>query len=311
MPIPPNGWGAVESLIWDYHNILSEEGHDVHIINTPNKNQIIGECNNKHWDFIHIHYDQFYDIIPHLYNKNIGISSHYPYVDQLEKHESDNYNHIFYFLTRNNHNFYLFCDSEKDRKAFLDAGANPENLKMSKLGVNFNNWKFNKECKKKNKSAYLGKIEARKRQHLFQSIKEIDFIGKHVDNRFNKNAENYLGEITPRAKLFESLTDYANMVLLSVGENCTSLAIKEGMACGLGAVVSEYACTELNLSLPFVDVIRESEINDLEYVSEVIKKNREVSIQNRENIRDYALEAFSWKSLIKDYVDSVEEIVNK
>lgn len=311
MPIPPHGWGAVESLVWDYHNILTEEGHEVHIINTPNRKQIIEECNNGHWDFIHVHYDQFYDIIPHIRNRKIGITSHYPYVDQLEKHESDNYNHIFYFLTRNSGEFYLFCDSEKDKKAFLDAGANPEYLKLSKLGVNFDNWDFKKECKKENKSAYLGKIEPRKRQYLFQSIKDIDFIGKHADHRFDKSIENYLGEIKPRSKLFESLTDYANMALLSVGENCTSLAIKEGMACGLGAVVSEYACTELNLSLPYVDVIKEDKINDLEYVSEVIKNNREISIQHREEIRDYALGAFSWKSLIKDYIANVEELTNK
>ena len=31
--IPPVGWGAVESLIWDYSVNLKKEGHDVDIIN--------------------------------------------------------------------------------------------------------------------------------------------------------------------------------------------------------------------------------------------------------------------------------------
>ena len=34
MPIPPKGWGAVESLIWDMANALKDLGQEVQIINT-------------------------------------------------------------------------------------------------------------------------------------------------------------------------------------------------------------------------------------------------------------------------------------
>ena len=33
--IPPKGWGAVESLIWDYATELGELGHTGTIINNP------------------------------------------------------------------------------------------------------------------------------------------------------------------------------------------------------------------------------------------------------------------------------------
>ena len=33
MSIPPIGWGAVESLIWDYSENLKKHGHDVQIVN--------------------------------------------------------------------------------------------------------------------------------------------------------------------------------------------------------------------------------------------------------------------------------------
>ena len=33
MPIPPKGWGAVESLIWDMANALKDLGQEVQIIN--------------------------------------------------------------------------------------------------------------------------------------------------------------------------------------------------------------------------------------------------------------------------------------
>ena len=32
MPIPPKGWGAVESLIWDMANALKDLGQEVQII---------------------------------------------------------------------------------------------------------------------------------------------------------------------------------------------------------------------------------------------------------------------------------------
>ncbi len=41
MEIPPKGWGAVESLIWDYATELGELGHEGSIINTPDRGQIL------------------------------------------------------------------------------------------------------------------------------------------------------------------------------------------------------------------------------------------------------------------------------
>ena len=41
MPIPPDTWGAVEMMIWDYSNILCKNGIEVDIINTPNREEIL------------------------------------------------------------------------------------------------------------------------------------------------------------------------------------------------------------------------------------------------------------------------------
>jgi len=41
-PIPPKGWGAVESLIWDYKITLEKLGHEVQIINIGDPMQILG-----------------------------------------------------------------------------------------------------------------------------------------------------------------------------------------------------------------------------------------------------------------------------
>ena len=46
MPIPPKGWGAVESLIWDMANALKELGHSVQIINTTDGNKVLQPLRN-------------------------------------------------------------------------------------------------------------------------------------------------------------------------------------------------------------------------------------------------------------------------
>jgi hypothetical protein len=74
----------------------------------------------------------------------------------------------------------------------------------------------------------------------------------------------------------------------------------EAMSAGLGLVISEFATANLDLDLPFIDVIPEFRMNDTEYISEVIRKNREKSIPLRNEIRNYVISNFSWESVIKN-----------
>jgi hypothetical protein len=63
MPIPPDGWGAVESLIWDYALELDNLGHTGTIINTPDYNEILNYLKEDKYDFAHLHYDVFYELL--------------------------------------------------------------------------------------------------------------------------------------------------------------------------------------------------------------------------------------------------------
>ena len=64
--IPPVGWGAVESLIWDYSVNLKKEGHDVDIINISNPKEIIRRVNDFSPDFVHIQYDDWIVLYPYI-----------------------------------------------------------------------------------------------------------------------------------------------------------------------------------------------------------------------------------------------------
>ena len=48
IPIPPNGWGAVEKIIWEMHQNLLKLGHDSKILYT-------NEVKKEEWDVVHVH----------------------------------------------------------------------------------------------------------------------------------------------------------------------------------------------------------------------------------------------------------------
>jgi len=295
--IPPIGWGAVEILIWDYKQILEKKGHNVVIVNTPNREEIIKICNSENPDFIHVQYDVFWDICESFNCKNVAITSHYGYIDQENKYDFG-YTQIFKgFLSFTNTK--IFALSPSNAEKYIKHGFDPTRIKVVPNGVREDLFRYLPECKYPDKSIYLAKIESRKRQYLFQDIPNLYFAGGISDPRFN--GKNYLGELS-KDHLYNNLTEYANLVLLSDGE-AHPLVCMEAISAGLGLVISEFSTANLDLDLPFIDVIPESKINDPVYVEEVIKRNREKSITMRDEIRGYAVENFSWEKIIeKNYL---------
>lgn len=312
MSIPPKGWGAVEILIWDYYQSLTKLGWKVDIINTANDEEIINKINSANYFFVHLHYDKFYYILDYLNVDNIAFTSHYPYINNKEYHIKDGYDDIFNFMITQNE-YMNFVLAEKDKEFLINHGANINKIKLMKNGASTENFYFAPECEYKNKTICLGKIIPRKRQSYLQKINalyntNIDFVGNNKDNNFNMNKSDYCGE-WDKNKLYRDLTKYGNMVLLSVGE-ADPLVIKEALICGLGVVVSESSSSHLDTSKEFIDIIPESKILDSEYIHNVIIRNREYSVNNRQEIYDYGYENFSYDNTIKNYSSYIEELLD-
>ena len=310
MTIPPVGWGAVESLIWDYALELDELGYEGTIINTPDWDEIISYLKEDVYDFVHLHYDVFHPIMDRIAEetniKKLAISSHYPYIDQPNMHRRDGYDRTFDWIVKNK-KYYVFCVSKKDYETFKNAGADESKLVLSENGANHKSFVYNKEALKPDRSLYLGQIHPRKGQCFYQGINSIDFVGPIGDvSNFDVN-RNYLGEWSKK-EVYEKITEYANLVLLSSGENGTPLVVKEAMIGGLGVVVSKYAAHDLPDNLPYVTIISDDKLQDISYVEEKIKENREVSINMRDEIRQFALDNFSWESLVKLYIKNIEKM---
>lgn len=306
--IPPQGWGAVESLIWEIACELGERGHEGVIFNTQNLDEVVSEICSGKFDFVHLFYDVFYPILDKIKeispNTVTAISSAYPYIDQFDHHLGDGYTNFFnWAVTQKNH--YNFALSDKDLETFRSNGSLNEKLLRLGLGAQHKTLVFNEECQYKNKSLYLAKIERRKRQWIYQSIDNIDFVGRYTPTtNFDNKNKNYLGEWTSDEKN-KNITKYSNLILLSDGENGTPLVIKEALICGLGIVCSKYCSYDLDLELPFIDIIPDEKLDDVEYIEKVVISNREKSIVMRNEIRKYGVDNFSWENIVNLYEKNV------
>jgi hypothetical protein len=304
MPIPPDKWGAVEMLIWDYYKILTKHGYDVEIINTSDRNEIIKRVNNGNFDIVHLHYDVFIGIVDKFINTKVVVSSHYPFINNREIHRGSGYDHLFNRLVENK-NFYIFASSHKDINTYIEGGADPSRVFLSRLGVKSDSYSYQSK-NSFDKTLCFSQIVDRKRQYVIQNNPNIFFSGRLDDYKFT-NRSNYLGELD-RNILNESITKYGNFILISSVENTTPLSVKEAIVCGLGVVVSESVSVELD-NMDFIDVVSESDIFNTKKLYDIIEYNRNKSIIRRDEIRDYGIKKFDVEEiLISEYIPKMKLI---
>lgn len=314
MPIPPPGWGAVEVLIWDYYNSLTKLGHNVIIINKMRSNgheqtdvssvycrDLINEINGHNFDFVHLHYDCMIDILPHLNCKKKGLTSHYPFIDQIHKHAQDRYANIFFKMVLNNNDFHNFVLASKDIHFLEISGVDDTYLHKLENGIDETAFSFYEKGNKQNKTIYLGKVSQRKKQHIYGKLKNIDIIGPNNSGYI----ENYCGSWT-RDQVHSELSHYGNLLLLSDGE-ADPLVVKEALIAGLGVVLNETSAKNLEKQ-SFITIIPNNKLMDLDFIQQQMEENRNVSIQMRDKIREYGIEHFSWNNLIKDYINIIEHM---
>ena len=304
LPIPPKGWGAVESLIWDMKLSLNKLGHEIQIVNVGDPYQIINMINEFRPNFVHINYDDWIGLYPYI-QYPCAVTTHFAYIERPELMGGYR-QRVFDQFTSIKPNVFGLSDGINNVYNTL-AGIPKDKLYLNPNGVMMENFRFTENPEFSDRSIYLAKVDHRKRQFLFQNIDSLWYAGNIAENRFDQS-KNYLGE-WQKETLYQNLTDYGNLVLLSDGE-AHPLVCMEAFAAGLGVVVSEWATANLDLDRGFISVIPEDKIEDTSFVEEIIIKNRGYSVEHRQEILDYAKE-FEWCTIIKKhYLPNIEKIVN-
>lgn len=301
--IPPYGWGAVESLIWDYFSVLKKEGHQVLILNCAIAD-MIERCDSYNPDLVYIMYDDYAYLSQHIACPRIYFMSHFAYITDSRLTTDFNwyFDTIFMQAIRFQKSLTINALSEEIANVYRGHGYVGK-IHVIHNGAREDKFLFTSQPKYADQSIYIGKIEMRKRQYQYQSIPNIKFAGNYQDSDFDQSNPNYLGEWT-KMELYESLTEYGNLVLLSDGE-ADPLVVKEALMAGLGVVVSECASANLDKSKDFITIIPDDKLFDMTYVEKEIAKNRDVCKYRRKAIREYALSTFSWDVVVKKFLNAI------
>lgn len=304
MPIPPVGWGAVEILIWDYAVALRRAGHEVIIINTPDRKAIVEQVREAKADVVHIQYDEFHDLAETLlsYTRIVLVTSHFAYIEQRERWGG--YKSIFDQSTKQTHPcIFHYALSPGIAEVYARYGVPRSHIRVRCNGADDTSIRYTDTPTFPDRSLCVGKIERRKRQTFLSAIEHMWFAGNRCDPAFNYSHPRYLGE-WKKPTLFHSLTDYANLVLISDGE-ADPLVVKEALVAGLGLVLSPCAAANLDTRQPFITVLKATELYDVGKVAEAIRRNREVSVSMRSDIRRYS-ERFFWRHIAHEYLQQME-----
>jgi glycosyltransferase involved in cell wall biosynthesis len=155
----------------------------------------------------------------------------------------------------------------------------------------------------------LGRVSARKRQGWLAEVVRgrvpVDFVGpRPAHESFEENDEaRYLGEWS-KGTVYERLTEYSCLVLLSKAENAPKVVI-EGLAAGLSVVVNEASAANLT-NEPFITVL-----DDEERRGNVITSAIEQAIADntalRPRIRAYAERNFDYARVTDHYLRLIHE----
>ena len=294
LPIPPEGWGGVEHLIWNFSQQLKGADDEVTIVNTPDVQEIIKEVNSQDFDAVHLHYDQFANIMPYLKCERKMITSHYPCLEDPEPE------YVFLYDLLKNCESHIVSLSDRIKAEFVRRGIDSSNISVLPCGIDTELYILDDTAIYPDRSVVVGKLEPRKRQSFLQKKGlNIDFIGNNADPLFDTTDPCYFGEQS-KSYIMETLTAYANMILLSSGEAHPFVCL-EGMAAGLGLVLSEQSTANLDLSQPFITVIPDDKLEDVGYLKQKIGDNRKVSLGMRQEIREYCFNNFDWSSIMPQY----------
>ena len=123
-PFPPKGWGAVESIVWDYYENLLKRHYDVYIVNQYNTTNIIIETNQLNPDVVHIMYDDYIVVAPHLICSTIFYTSHYAYITHPNfetEYQGYFYTH-FYQVLQNKDRVIINAISEEIKQVYVKYG---------------------------------------------------------------------------------------------------------------------------------------------------------------------------------------------
>ena len=302
-PVPPQGWVAVEILIWDCKIFLEKMGHRVEIFNSQDLRKVAAAINNGSYDFVHAHHDEHVIALNRLLKRVYCNSSHCGDFSNTAQRGS-RYWRIYAETLRSPG---IIALSSRVAEQYRKDGYRGF-LGVLRNGADCDRFSFHE--KGNGRAICLGKIEKEDRKsqilisRLLREKVPIDFVGPCGDLNFQADGLcRYLGA-WDKETVFRRLTEYSCLVLVSRGE-LAPLVVPEALAAGLSLVVSDAASANLHPK-PFISVLPDHD-RAAPFLMETIHKQIAENAGLRHEIRKYAREYFDWSIIMQEYLKLIDQ----
>jgi autotransporter strand-loop-strand O-heptosyltransferase len=302
--IPPNGWGAIEKVIWNYHLNLLEMGHESEIkyLNEVDRNS----------DIVHIHV------------ANLAIEAHnmgIPYIFSLHDHHVVEYGRDSELYKKNldaiKHSIISFCHAEfivdyfveTDKLFYLSHGVDTKFFDYDRT-IGLDNHKL--LCLANNGFAYNQSIDRKGFRYAIEAAKALDLEITVAGPDNNKNFFDVNRDLLEYEKLnviygnpdeesikklYNTHSIFLHPSVLEAGH--PNLTLLEAMACGL-PTVGTYDGTPKIAGLRKI----ERDLNSvIEGIQDVVKKYNSLINQITEHRTD-----FDWSIITKRLVNMYESV---
>ena len=313
LPIPPVDWGAVEGTLWHRKLHLERMGHTVDISNSRAIDQAIDLANERAYDFVHCHNEDFVGpCVSHL-KRPLAVTSHNGWLhafdpDRDRPEKFGGLSSQFRETMRAPANFVL---SERIRQLYVRGGYTGF-LRVLRNAVEAN--EFRVVPRGNGKAVCVGRISRRKRQRMLFEIARnrvrVDFVGPWRRELASDIVEHehaaYLG-VWDKPTLYERLGEYSCLALLSESEGAPKVVL-EALAAGLSVVITE-ACAANLTDEEFITIIPDGETRP-DTIAHAIQSAIDNNPPLRATIRDYAFRRFDYSVVVPEYVRLIEEYLS-
>jgi hypothetical protein len=312
--VPPLGWGAVETVIYETTQVLTRLGFSVAILNSKSIFTWM-QAYKYRPSIVILHDDSRINRVVRFWpNAKKILITHYGYAAFPKKWEEHYRKNLKNNFKKMNH---IICLSPaiysvfakyftKEKLIFSPNGSaisQSNHLSKSSRKVSIN---------QKRILICLGKVEERKKQYeLYQITKDsnidIHFFGPIVDKRvidliaIDKNASlSFKGSIA-RSDLQNKFQNYQALIHFSHAE-ADALVLYEAQLMGLPIIISEYSVGAQNLELPWIKILPEDfTASELNSILESINTSPQV-------IFSHAQQNYLWEKRMSGLIDCLSKI---
>lgn len=199
---------------------------------------------------------------------------------------------------------HLVAMSALQENSYLQLGFQSKSISLIPNGIAISDIPF-RNVPSNPRGLVVANFEKRKRSELlFPDYFPIDFIGSGYNQPdLQQRVKGYF----PREEVLKQITNYQTLVQLSMAEG-HSLACIEALAAGLSLVVSEGAAANLDLSLPFINLVHNKLLESEDFLNSTIQESINSNPKHRSMCRAYA-QQFCIRKIVGKHVELIKQLL--